>query len=300
MNGYQHPQYADSFSEFGILIELNKSNGRLLKRLIPETPFYDAMGCYPLFACSDWKGLPSDILKLSDDLVSVSLVTDPFGNYTENELTQTFDCVLQSNDHFVFDYSKTIHESISKSRREQAKRALKDVVVDIQVSPNIDVEEWSNLYSRVIDKYQIKGLRKFSLDSFKKQLTIPNTFYFRALNEGKIIGGDIYFLQGEIAYAHLSALESLGYELKAGYALKWIAINHFQNIVDWITFGGTTSISGVKNEGLIYFKKGWSNCTRKTYFCGKILNQDRYDEITSLKGFQGSTWFPSYRDGEFS
>ena len=80
MTGYLHPEYAGSLSEFGKPQLLPRSGGQLLVRQIPNTDCVDAMGCYPLFCCRDWDQLPEDIEGLREQLVSVALVTDPFGN----------------------------------------------------------------------------------------------------------------------------------------------------------------------------------------------------------------------------
>ena len=81
-SGYGHPSYAASFAEFGTPRRLTRSGGWLLERSIPHAEARDAMGCYPLFVCQDWRGLEADLDEI-DDLVSVSLVTDPFGDHDE-------------------------------------------------------------------------------------------------------------------------------------------------------------------------------------------------------------------------
>jgi len=44
------------------------------------------MGPYPLFCCSDWSELAADLDELCDSVVSVVLVTDPFGEWTVEQL----------------------------------------------------------------------------------------------------------------------------------------------------------------------------------------------------------------------
>jgi hypothetical protein len=60
-SGYMHPNYAHSLREFGEPRELPGSGGWILERIIPGTPYRDAMGCYPLFACNDWSKLANDL-----------------------------------------------------------------------------------------------------------------------------------------------------------------------------------------------------------------------------------------------
>jgi hypothetical protein len=76
--GYTDPRYALSLQEFGEPLELPRCGGWILVRSIPGTPYKDAMSCYPLFACRDWTKLHEDLEQVGEDLVSLTLVNDPF------------------------------------------------------------------------------------------------------------------------------------------------------------------------------------------------------------------------------
>ena len=93
VTGYLHPRYAESLCEFGEPLHLPRSGGWLLMRRV-DSNRADAMSAYPLFACLDWKSLKSDIDQLAKSLVSVVVVTDPFGDYDEALLRESF-CDLQ-------------------------------------------------------------------------------------------------------------------------------------------------------------------------------------------------------------
>ena len=79
VTGYLHPRYAESLSEFGEPLHLPKSGGWLLRRKV-DSNHADAMSAYPLFACMDWKSLKSDFDQFGKSLVSIVVVTDPFGD----------------------------------------------------------------------------------------------------------------------------------------------------------------------------------------------------------------------------
>src|SRR4051794_40646396 len=64
--------------------------GRLLVREIEGSGDRDAVGQYPVFACEHWPGLVDDLEALEGELVSVVLVTDPFGEWTVELLDATF------------------------------------------------------------------------------------------------------------------------------------------------------------------------------------------------------------------
>jgi hypothetical protein len=48
-------------------------------REIPNAGAWDGMGCHPLFVCRDWAELRADLDGLASFLVSITVVTDPFG-----------------------------------------------------------------------------------------------------------------------------------------------------------------------------------------------------------------------------
>jgi hypothetical protein len=92
--GYQSEAYARSLREFGTPLELPGCGGWLLQRTIPGEAQADAMGCYPVFACRNWSALEADLENVRGRLVSVALVTDPFGDYTPEMLRRAFGTVV--------------------------------------------------------------------------------------------------------------------------------------------------------------------------------------------------------------
>jgi hypothetical protein len=104
VSGYTHSAYAMSLSEFGRPRPFLQSGGWVWGRSIPETDARDAMECYPIFSCRDWSLLGDDLENLGHDLVSLVLVADPFGNFTEQLLRETFaDLLVPFKEHFVVD-----------------------------------------------------------------------------------------------------------------------------------------------------------------------------------------------------
>src|SRR5262245_39615564 len=121
ISGYMHPRYAESLSEFGTPRQLPRSGGWILQRQISGTAFCDGMGCYPLFSCRDWKALEEDLEDLRRDLVCVSLVADPFGNYELADLQRCFaDLFVPFKEHCVMDLQKS-HTPISAHHQRYAR-----------------------------------------------------------------------------------------------------------------------------------------------------------------------------------
>lgn len=297
--GYLHPLYAQSFTDIGEPVVLPKSKGWLIKRRVPHTDYCDAMGPYPLFFCKNWEAVTEDIESIKGEIVSVTLVISPFSPFPSSKIQNYFDIVVSYKDHFILDTQVPLNESISKNKRRNAKRALRNLTVKHRISPNINLDDWVELYSHLIQRHNISGIRAFSRESFMSQISIPNTHFFSVHYQDLMVGGNLFFIQGDVAYAHLSAFTNVGYDLGAAYAVKWVAIQELAKSVRWIEFGGGTRTSDDKLDGLSQFKKGWSNKTEKSIFCGKILQKEIYQRLSEKTGSADISWFPSYRVNEY-
>ena len=128
----------------------------------------------------------------------------------------------------------------------------------------------SNYMKNLIKRHQIQGIRAFSKAAFKNNSPSRIPFIFVSSIKASVVGGNIFFLQDDVAYAHLSAFSDEGYQLGAPYAVKWCALQQLSQFVGWVNFGGSTSSNQEHLTGLDYFKMGWSSQTGKSYFCGKI------------------------------
>jgi lipid II:glycine glycyltransferase (peptidoglycan interpeptide bridge formation enzyme) len=121
----------------------------------------------------------------------------------------------------------------------------------------------------------------------------------RAVHEGQTVGAHLWYLHGDVAYSHLAAFSPSGYQLMASYALYWSALFYFDGRARWLDLGAGAGIKNDAQAGLTQFKRGWTKETRIVYFCGRILNLERYETITAEKGMSATDYFPAYRAGEF-
>jgi hypothetical protein len=295
--GYLHSSYAESFAKFGIPRELSRSGGWIVQRRIPGSSYDDAMGCYPLFTCHDWSQLGADLELLENDLVSLALVTDPFGRYSPADLNACFDVVTPFKEHFVVDLHHSLDFIMDRRLRKQVRRARRDVEVERCMDPIAFLDEWLALYAVLVERHRLTGIKAFSREAFAKQLSTPGTVLFQAVANGVTIGADWYYVQGDVAYGHLAAFNSVGYQVGAAAVLQAYAIEYFTNQLRWIDLGAGSG-SAAKDDGLSFFKRRWSTGTRTAYFCGRILNQKRYAEVTLIKGSPMTVYFPAYRHGE--
>ena len=171
VTGYLHQSYAQSLSEFGESIELPCAEGWILRRQTPILNLSDAMGCYPVFCCRQWQRLGDDLAQMRKTLVSLSLVADPFGNYTLDLLKSLFDLTVPYKQHFVADLSVPLDRYTSARHRRYARRALKKISVEVCDHPAIYLDEWVTLYDHLIQKKHITGIRRFPGSLFQDSLS---------------------------------------------------------------------------------------------------------------------------------
>lgn len=299
MTGFAHPDFARSFEEFGVPRKLVNCGGWLVERSIPGFPETDAMGCYPLFACRDWSQLGRDLDELPDDLVCIFLVTDPFGQYDEQLLNRNFDLVMPFKKHFVADLRQPATTIVSAHHRKYARRSLRNITVDISDQPLSHFEEWMTLFDNLANRFKVTGMRAFSRSAFQKQLSIPGAYLFRALHNGEAIAAHLWYSVGNVCYGYLVGDTPDGHEQLAAYGLYWSAIEFFSNKVSYLDWGGVAGLADNENDGLVKFKRGWSTETRMSYFCGRILDRQKYNYLVEASGVGNTSYFPAYRLGEF-
>jgi hypothetical protein len=299
--GYLHPDYAASLAEFGRPRLLGESGGWILERDAGEGAA-DAMGPYPLFACRDWSALHRDLDALGGSgLVSLGLVADPFGGWSEEDLKRCFpDRLIRFKDHFVADLETVRPETLSKHHRYYARKAMRDVEVDVFPGDPADfLDDWTALYATLTERHGLTGIKAFSRDAFAAQLRIPGMVVLRAREGETVVGAHLWYVQGDVAYSHLAALSDRGYQLNGSYALYWFAMEHFRERARWLEIGAGAGTDTSADDGLTRFKRGWASGTRPVWFCGRIFDRERYAALAEARGLSDARYFPAYRAGEF-
>jgi len=237
---------------------------------------------------------------LSKDLVSVSLVTDPFGEFDTDHLRKCFPDVMKPfKQHFIIDLERPLDSFVHPHHLRKARKALRQVEVEHCPRPLELLDHWVNLYQTLIDRHRITGIAAFSRTSFAEQLCVPGITMFRAVENEATMGMVLCYEQADKAYYHLGAYSNRGYEVGASFALFDFAIRHFcSRRLKWLNLGagaGTTN----SNSGLSRFKQGWSNGIRTTYLCGRIFSHVTYQQLVERTNTQSTDYFPAYRFGEF-
>jgi Acetyltransferase (GNAT) domain len=300
VTGHAHPSYAEALAEFGRPRELPRCGGWVLERHIPGSSDRDAMGCYPLFSCRNWAGLKADVDELSGDLVSLSMVPDPYGDYELTDLNGAFDHVSLFKEHVVVDLQGSWEVQVDKHHRYMCRRALRHMEIRRCASPQDYLEDWVRVYGQLVAKHGIRDMRAFSHRSLSMQLDVPGASLFVAIHKQQVIGALLVYQQANVAYAQLTGVDPVGYKQGASYALFWTAMQYYADKVRWFNLSGVPGVSDTGREGLRWFKQGWSRETRAVYFCGRVFNRTAYDTLVRIRGDVVGGYFPAYRAGEFA
>jgi hypothetical protein len=145
-----------------------------------------------------------------------------------------------------------------------------------------------------------RGIKAFSKSAFAAQFEVPGLVMMRATHQGTTVGAHLWYQHGSVVYSHLAAVNALGYELMASYALHWYALQTFAGEACWLNLGAGSGTVDHEDGGLTRFKRGWATGTRTAYLCGRIFHQSKYQAILQAHQNPPSDYFPAYRRGEFS
>jgi len=296
--GYADPLYAASLAEFGTPRELPRCRGWILERPVEGFSYRDAIGCYPLFSCLDWSKVTQDVDELSGDLVSLSIVADPFGAPSPEVLQRSFDLVRPFKEHYVTEVRQGVDAIASAHHRKYARRALRDLVIEPVSDPLRYLDEWVELYADLSATHRLSGIRAFSRAAFQRQLSMAGLVMFRASRERRTAGLHLWLRRGDVAYGHLGVTNAMGNQFAAAYGLYWFALAWFAQHVHWLHLGGSAGVNRVESDGLAAFKRGWATDTRTAYVCGRCFDRVKYDEIVRVKNLDPGQFFPAYRAGE--
>lgn len=299
--GYRDPLYAEAFAEWGGLRYLPSCQGWVLKRPIAGSGLFDAMGLYPLFCCREWSKLCPDLVELGTEAVCVTMVTDPFGDYSRELLSECFpDLHRPFKEHFVVDLRMEPADFISPHHRRNSSRAMDIVEVEALANPGNILDDWLGLYQVLCERHGIDGMTAFSRASFERQLKVPGLVAFRGLIQQETVGIVLWYVLGRVAYYHLGAYSERGYATRASFALFRHAIEYFRLArMEWLGLGAGAGVSGDQQDGLSRFKAGWSTGRRTAYLCGRIFDREAYDVLSSTQASSRESFFPQYRSGEF-
>lgn len=252
----------------------------------------DAVGMYPLAPFKAGADLGEGLAWLkAQGLVSIGLVPDPLASPPLAELQAAFGLCVPFKTHLLVDYRQPV--AFSKHHRAEVKRALRRVRTEV-VSLAEHLDAWCGLYGNLVDRHDIHGISAFSRAAFERLAEVPGLTAVAAFADDEIVSMHLWMDDParRLGYSLLASSSPEGYRCSAAYAVNEASIRLFEAL-DVLNLGGGAGLT-TGEDGLSYFKRGFANAEATAYFCGAILDETRYAELSG--GPRGhATPFPAYR-----
>ncbi len=293
--GYRSAAYASSLQHIGQPLRQPQGGGYFLERVIPQTSYRDLVGPYPLFSCNNWPGLSRDLGSLEFSHVTATAVIDPMAGCSLRTLKELFPHhLIEFKHHHVIDLRLPAHSGTHSDHRRKASKALRSVEVELCPHPRVHADTWVKLYDSLIQRHDIRGVARFSEDSFAAQLCLTDLNAWCARHNGEVVSMLLFIKQEDVVYYHLGAHSKVGYELQSSFALFHEAIAHYASQgLQWMNLGAGAGTTVFENDGLSRFKRGWATDTRVAYLAGRVLNKDHFRNLVASS--QTTSFFPPYR-----
>jgi hypothetical protein len=288
---YASRAYAESLAHVGAALAVPAWDGQVLVRPTPDGSGCDAMGPYPLTAIPRDADLAGGLETLgAAGLVSVVLVADDRLRPSLESLGRAFDVARPFKSHFLHDRSLG-PVAYAKHHRYELKRALARVEArEIVLADHLPA--WTALYGELAGRHGLAGLHAFPAAHHEALARLPGLRAFGAFTDSGLVSAHLFVTHDGYAVSHLAASAPEGYATGAAYAVNDLAIAALTDC-ETINFGGGAGFGDDPNDGLVRFKRGFSNRTAPAFLCGKVLDPAAYEMLS--RGFARTGFFPAYR-----
>jgi len=288
---YAMEDYAKSLPHIGEPLGVPEWGAWVQVRPTPLGERRDAAGPYPLTVVQRGADLQAGLGRLSAaGLVSVILVLDDRLRPDMGSMEAAFDIARRFKSHFLYDRNLG-PLSLGKHHRYELRRALARVEArEIVLSDHLPA--WQALYGQLAARHGFAGLHAFPAAHHLTLARLPGLRAFGAFIAGRLVSAHLFVTHDGYAISHLAASAVEGYETGAAYAVNDLAIAALDDC-DVINFGGGAGMGEDPADGLVRFKKGFSNRTAPSWLCGKVLDRAGYDALAA--GYGDNEFFPAYR-----
>lgn len=271
--------------------------GAWLSRALPGSSARDLTGAYPLWHTSDPEGLAESWSALAADHVCAVAVVDPLlAEDFAGPLSAAFsDGWRPFKRHYLVDLDADFEAARSKHHRQAVRRASRRVRVERAEDPSAWTAEWCALYAQLRERLGFAGApADFSDADLAAQLRLPGARYWRALAGEECVAASLWLEADGVTAYHLSAASSAARSTEAPYGLMDAALGDAADRgLRLATLGGAAGLADDPNDGLAYFKSGWSTRSAPAFLGAKVLQPERYRELSA--GRENTTFFPAYR-----
>lgn len=284
---YATKAYARSLAHAGAPLPVPEWSSHVLVRPDPR----DAMGPYPLTVIAPGADLAAGLERLAAaGLTSAVLVLDDRLRPPLDALEAVFDLVRVFKPHYIHD-RRLGPPVYGKHHRYELKRALARVEArEIALADHLPA--WIALYGQLASRHGLGGLHAFPTAHFDALAQMPGVRTFGAFVEDRLASAHLFMTHNGHAISHLAASSPEGYASGAAYAVNDLAITALADC-DTINFGGGAGKGDDPADGLVRFKKGFSNTSAPSYLCGKVLDAAAYESLSA--GRPREAFFPAYR-----
>ena len=287
---YAAAEYAAGLGHVGAPLAVPEWGGHVLVREAPGGR-RDATGTYPLAPLALDADLAGGLRRLRDaGLVSVVLVADDRLRPGLDALTGAFDVARRFKSHFVHD-RRLGPPAYDKHHRYEIRRAGSRVEArEIALADHLAA--WEALYGELTARHGLSGLHAFPYAHHATIAALPGARTFGAFIDGELVSAHIFATGDGYAMSHLAASSEAGYRSGAAYALNALALDALTDC-DLINFGGGAGADDDPADGLVRFKKGFSNRIAASWLCGAVLDAAAYAALSADRADDG--FFPAYR-----
>ena len=286
--------YARSLDHIGQALYVPHWETSVLIRNIDDH-YKDIIGIYPITVIAEHADLKGglDYLKKMG-FISVILNLDDFNRPSMEALSGVFEFVRPFKTHYIYRPSIT-DPTYTKHHRYEINKALKILQVE-KLNLGANLEAWKNLYSELTERHNLQSLHNFSAAHHHILAQLDKIVAFGAWKDNELVSCHIWSEHNGFVHSHLAASNETGYKSSAAYAVNDFSTRYFRE-ANLINFGGGAGATSDPNDGLIRFKKGFSNDIALSYLCGGILNNDIYQKLLQKKGTTNTIieFFPAYR-----
>ena len=288
---YASEAYARSLGHVGAPLAAPEWGCHVLVRDTPQGGRQDAMGPYPLTPLSPGADVAGGLGRLkAAGLVSVVLVADDRLRPDLKTLEAGFDFVRRFKSHFLHDRSLG-PPAYDKHHRYEIRRAQARVEArEIALADHLPA--WEALYGDLVQRHGLGGLHAFPAAHHAALARLPGVRTFAAFADGELASAHIFVTADGYAVSHLAASSQAGYRNGAAYAVNALAIEALTDC-EVINFGGGAGATDDPADGLVRFKKGFSNQIAASWLCGAVLDAEAYRALGAGRG--GDGFFPAYR-----
>ena len=254
----------------------------------------DIIGCYPLSILREDADLAGGLARLRNEgFISVTLILDDFHRPPINALEGTFDFVRPFKSHFVH-RGPLANYKPGKDHRYKINRAGRSVVArPVALAEHID--SWIALYDGLTDRHSLSGMHVFPRRGYEMLAQLPGVHTIGGFVGDGMVSCHIWVMHEGKVHSHLTASSTLGYENRAAYAVSDASVKYFAE-AELINFGGGAGLGNDPGDGLMQFKRGFSNDQTQSYLCGAVLDRAAYRALSGREDVVANEYFPTYRN----